>query len=253
MGRKGLGLWLLLALPSAAIAANGTDDRPDESPKVFRTFAKVEIGPAGDVVSVSPELRFGSEIGSAIEKSVRALSFAPAAVDGRPVAGTTYVRMMGCAAPIGQGDYRLAFEYTSHGPGYSQMPHPTYPASALRSGISGHFDVAMTVQPDGTMRLDEVATVQGGARAKRAFAESIGAWVAALRYEPETVAGKAVATSVSVPLEFNIGERRWKVEAEKMRAKEVQSDACQLAFGRERAGRKEPVAFNSPFTLKPGT
>ena len=136
------------------------------------------------------------------------------------------------------------------------MPHPPYPASALRSGISGHFDVKMKVQPDGTMRLDEIETRQGGAQAKRAFAESIGAWVAALRYEPETVAGKAVATSVSVPLEFNsdpISARQWKAEEEKMRASEAQSDACQLAFGRERNRRPESVVLNSPFAVTPGS
>lgn len=246
--------WLLPSLfavgtvvPTQAHAAGSSGK---DGPQVFRTFAKVEIGAAGEVVSVVPEDRLGSSVGSALEESVRMLSFAPAAVDGKPVAGVTYVRMKGCAAPLGQGQYRLVFEYLAHGPGQPRIVQPAYPRYARMRGISGNFDVQITVQPDGTARLDQVTVTEGGMRAEKAFADSIGAWVGALRYEPEVVAGKPVATSLVVPLEFSL-ETSLKAEARKARA-EKQSDACQLAFGLEQEQSKATVALDSPFVIKGG-
>lgn len=247
--------WLLPSLfavgtvvPTQAHAAGSSGK---DGPQVFRTLAKVEIGAAGEIVSVVPEERLGSSIGSAVEKSVRMLSFAPAAVGGKPVAGVTYVRMKGCAAPLGQDQYRLAFEYEWHGPGQPRIVQPAYPRDALMRGISGNFDVQITVQPDGTARLDQVTVTQGGMRAEKAFADSIGAWVGALRYEPEVVAGKPVSTSLVVPLEFSLetSGRALKAEARKARAENMQSDACQLAFGLEQERSKATVALDSPFVI----
>jgi hypothetical protein len=241
---------------SGAASASGTDVPAKGKPQVFRTFAKVEIGQAGEIVSVVPEARLGADLGAGLEKTIRTLSFAPAAVNGQPVAGTTFVRMMGCAAALGSEQYRVAYAYESHGPGYSRMPHPAYPPNALRGGTEGDFDVQITVQPDGTARLVDVTATRGGDRAKKAFAESIAAWVSALRYEPETVDGKAVSTTLSIPLEYRLdpgpSPRKLRAEQQKVRSEHLQSDACQLAFGRERERRQEPIALNSPFGVKEG-
>lgn len=225
-------------------------------PRVFHASAKVEIGPTGEIVGVVPDSQLGAEIGRAVERWLRVLSFTPAAVNGTPVAGTTYVRMMGCALPVSQETYRLAFAYSSHGPGYSKLPHPNYPATALRNGDSGDFDVQVSLQPDGTARLVNVTATRGGARAQKAFTASIEGWVSALRYEPETVDGKAVSTTLSIPLEYRLdlgpSPRKLRADQQKLRREHLQSDACQLAFGREREHRQESIALDSPFGVKEG-
>lgn len=241
---------------SGVASASGADAPAMGLPQVFRTFAKVEIGPTGEIVSVVPEARLGAAIGAGLEKAIRTLSFAPAAVSGQPVAGTTFVRMMGCAAALGSEQYRIAFAYESHGPGYSRMLPPAYPPNALRSSTGGDFDVQITVQPDGKARLDQVATTRGGGRATKAFTPSIEAWAAAQRYEPETVNGKAVSTTLTIPLEYRLdtgpSPRRLRAEQRKLRHERLQSDACQLAFGLERERGQEPIALDSPFGVKEG-
>lgn len=261
------GVFLAIAsLWASSVPASGADrsltgpgsvveGKERGEPKVFHVVAKVEIGPTGDITRVIPDLALGREVGGAVERAVRALSFTPATVDDKPAAGTTFVRMMGCAVPLEQDGFRLAFAYTSHGPGYSKLPHPTYPAAALRIGATGHFEVQVTLQPDGTARMDQVRVIEGGARAEKTFAESIKAWVAELRYEPEMVAGKAVPTSMSIPLEFGMepfSRKAWRAEQKALRDQQVQSDACQVAFGRERTRPSKSVALNSPFVLKEG-
>ena len=142
------GVFLAIAsLWASSVPASGADrsltgpgsvveGKERGEPKVFHVVAKVEIGPTGDITRVIPDLALGREVGGAVERAVRALSFTPATVDDKPAAGTTFVRMMGCAVPLEQDGFRLAFAYTSHGPGYSKFPHPTYPAAALRSGAT---------------------------------------------------------------------------------------------------------------------
>lgn len=237
-------------------SAGGAKAHAQIEPRVFHASAKVEIGPTGEIVGVVPDSQLGAEIGRAVERWLRVLSFTPAAVNGTPVAGTTYVRMMGCALPVSQETYRLAFAYSSHGPGYSKLPHPNYPATALRNGDSGDFDVQVSLQPDGTARLVNVTATRGGARAQKAFTASIEGWVSALRYEPETVDGKAVSTTLSIPLEYRLdpgpSPRKLRADQQKLRREHLQSDACQLAFGREREHRQESIALDSPFGVKEG-
>lgn len=249
---------MALAFPAVAGASESSAhvaSGANAEPKVFYTHAKVEIGAGGEIASVVAEPDLGADIGAAVERYVRGLSFSPAAVDGIPVSGTTFVRMMGCAAPLDGQQYRLAFAYNSHGPGYTHHPYLPYPAHALRAGVSGILVARLTVQADGTARLDEVVPKVGGARAKRAFGATIESWVATLRYQPEHVAGKPVATPLSLALEFDLSpssRKDRKAEEDAVVSARMKSDACQMAFARERGREPQSIAIESPFLLKAG-
>lgn len=247
-----LGGLIMLVLSGAATLESPARAAPatEEEPRVFRTFAKVEIGAGGEVLGVVAQPELGPDIGAAVERSVRTLSFSPATVNGKPVSGTTYVRLMGCAAPIDGGAYRMAFDYLSHGPASLRIVHPTYPPNALRAGVEGAFLVQVIVQPDGTAKLDQVTHSADSARTLKTFAPAIEGWVSALRYDPERVDGKGVPTTVQIPLEFNLGSIRRANRT--IQNQDRQSDACQIAFGRERERKPESLALNSPFTVKPG-
>lgn len=251
MRRFGAVILSMLAISAGASeSAEGAGSTDNAEPKVFRTFAKVDVGTSGEVIGVVAESRLGPDIGAAVERSVRQLSYSPAQVNGKPVTGSTFVYLMGCAAPIDGGRYRLAFDYRSHGPKLLGIVHPTYPPSALRAGAEGAFLVQVAVQPDGTARLDRIMLSKGNVRALKTFTPAIEGWVNALRYDPERVDGRGVPTTVQVPLEFNMGSSERLSQIVKKDNRE--SDACQVAFGRERERKQESLALNSPFTVKPG-
>lgn len=248
---KPLGKGVVVAsLMSLAVATNAA-----ETPqvKVFHTAARVEIDAQGQVAVVTPDSRLSSTLSGEVIKAVQRLEFAAARKNGTPVAGVTYVNLMGCAVPTAEG-FQVALGYASHGPGRERTwGPPPFPADALRKGYSASFNVVIVAGADGRGALErmEETTPKGPIR-ERAFRPAIEAWAKAMRFEPEVVDGQALATRMSFPVEFSAGDDSPRGFEEAIAARQLQSDACQTALGKARHDPKRAVVLDSPFALKNG-
>jgi protein TonB len=81
-------------------------------------------------------------------------------------------------------------------------PGPSYPPAAFRSRLGGWVEIEYTVSERGTTRdLTVVAAAPRGV-----FDEAALAAVAAWRYRPRVVNGRAVAQRTSVTLQFNVAD-----------------------------------------------
>lgn len=245
MIRRVLFASLLLACP--VLAAD------DEQVVVFETVAKVAVGADGYPEDVQGAERLPPALRQFVESTVDGWRFEPVLVDGVARKGMTWVRLSVCAVPQG-GDFALAARYTGNGPtpasGAVLVDPPRYPANALRAGVEGDMLVAYTVQPDGSATLDSITyPEQEEKRMHRYFERSLRDWVSAMRYQPEELDGSAVATRISTPVEFTLGEApTTKQVEEEVRRGWQDSPECLAAEGRQPPGQ-EAIA-QSPFVLR---
>lgn len=204
---------------------------------VFSSDARVEVDAAGNVIDVREDPALPAEIGQALDANVRGWKFDPPVRDGVTVGGVTYVRLGACAAPIEGGGYRLAFQYDGNGPLKLNLVAPRYPMEALKAGVEGDFEVTYRVEPDGTATVE---AIEGPRRELKHFKAAIQAWIASLSHKPELVGGQAVATRLSVPVEFRLGHGRPDQPDRRS------SSSCQAALGKA-ADQDRTVVLDSPF------
>lgn len=245
MIRSVLFASLLLACP--VLAAD------DGQVVVFQTVAKVAVGADGQPEGVQGAERLPPSLRQFVESTVGGWQFVPALVDGVAMKGTTWVRLSVCAVPQG-GDFALSARYTGNGPtpasGAVFADPPRYPANALRARVEGDMLVTYTVEADGSAVLDSITYPEREEkRMHRYFDRALREWVSAMRYEPEELDGRAVATRISTPVEFSMGESpsRKQVEEEVRRGWQ-DSPECLAAEGRQPPGQ-EAIA-QSPFVLR---
>lgn len=245
----GLRELMFAALMAAGPALAADDDQV----VVFQTVAKVAVGTDGQPEEVQAAERLPPSLRQFVESTVGGWQFVPALVDGVALKGTTWVRLSVCAVPQG-GDFALSARYTGNGPtpasGAVLADPPRYPVNAMRSGVEGDMLVTYTVEADGSATLDSIAYPEREEkRMRRYFDRALREWVSAMRYEPEKLDGRAVATRISTPVEFSLGESfsRKQVEEEVRRGWQ-DSPECLAAEGRQPQG-KEAIA-QSPFVLR---
>ena len=93
------------------------------------------------------------------------------------------------------------------------------------------------VEPDGTAKVE---AIEGSRPELRHFKAALEVWIETLAHEPELVGGEAVATRLSVPVEFRLGHGR----PQQQDRQELSS--CQAALGKA-ADQDRTVALDSPF------
>ena len=238
---KMLGIALLLGTMGLSAAA------PTDGAVAFRAQARVELDAQGVPRRVHADQALPAPVRDAIEKRVLQWRFEPAHVNGEPRSGATTVFLNTCAMPAENAALRLAMEYHGHGPGYTgggsaPMP-PRYPVDAVRVGKQGAFRVTLEIGVDGHARIQDIETLKGTAWP---FQKRLKEWASSLRYVPEEVDGRPVATRIALSVAFTIGDG-----APRQRAAPEHAAACSAAMG---AGDGEeplqPVVLDSPFKLK---
>lgn len=245
MIRSVLFASLLLACP--VVAAD------DGEAVVFQTVAKVAVGADGQLEEVQGAGKLPLPLRQFVESTVGGWQFEPALVDGVARTGTTWVRLSVCAVPQG-GDFALSARYTGNGPapvsGAVFADPPQYPVNALRSGVEGDMLVTYTVEPDGSATLDSITyPEQGEKRMHRHFDRSLREWVSAMRYQPEELDGRPVATRISTPVEFTLGKPLTRRQAEEQVRRGWQdSPECLAAEGRQPQGQQ--AIARSPFVFR---
>ncbi|HWS76810.1 MAG TPA: energy transducer TonB [Thermomonas sp.] len=223
----------------------------------FNASVRVEVDAAGKPVKVEAPADLPESIRAFIEKRVASWQYAPARQDGVPAAAVTFVRVGACAIPVAEG-YRLGLDFKGNGPAIVNagpwfMPPPRYPTEMQRRGTEGTFRVAYAIQADGTTKMTSIEPMEGTSnRDMKAFRAALTGWIEALRYQPEQVNGRAVATDMSFPVSFMLstheGPRSNAAYREELEARALASKECLAATS---PSGPLPIAQNSPVKVTP--
>lgn len=230
---------LCLLLCVGAAQAEGAKE-----PVRFPATARIALDAEGVPQDVQANPRLPVPVREAIEARVKQWRFEPALVDGVARPGITHVRLQACAIPQPDGSLRVGMDYRGNGPGYAddalRLPRLPYPPAAMRAGAQANVDLIVAIGEDGRATVQSMKARRGSLKE---FKASLEAWVAALRYVPEEVDGRRIATRMRIPVEFHFTERskRQDPTAAAMRAPE-----CAAAAGQP-DDPLNPVVLDSPF------
>lgn len=238
----------------ALIGPAGAGETPDK-PKlvVITTQARVEVGADGKVIAVQPDAALPPAVAQAIQGTIGAWRFVPPVHKGQSAGGVTYVQIGACALDV-NGGLRMAFDYQGNGPRRlgPSTPRPPSSMAQIRPGETARMQLTYRVGADGVAQVESVDRISGKAGISKAFRSSVEDWIRASRFEPELVAGKPVATRMSLPIEFRV----LKPERARGGAKAIEQalaaerPSCQTALGNAKK-QDTAVALDSPFTLLP--
>ena len=240
----------------AMLGPAGAGETAGESTLVLiTTQARVEVNAEGKVTAVQPDAKLTPAVAQAIQATVGAWRFVPPVHDGQSVGGVTYVQIGACAVDV-DGGLRMAFDYQGNGPRRQGPPTPRPPSSMrqIRPGETARMKLTYRVGADGVGEVESVDRISGKADISKAFGSSLRDWIGASTFEPELVAGKPVATRMSLPFEFTVlkldrARARMGPKAVEQ-ALAAERPTCQTALGN--AGKQDrAVALDSPFTLLP--
>ena len=250
----GFALALMAVLPAAA-----ADDASKPGVVAFNASVRVEVDATGKPVKVEAPADLPESIRSFIEKRVASWQYAPAKENGVPATAVTFVAVGACAIPVAEG-YRLGLDYKGNGPRLlspsGRLPPPAYPKEAQRSAYSGTFKVEYAIQANGSTRLEDVETLEGGNKLAKLVHPTLKQWVEGLRYEPGQVNGRPAETTMRFPVEFKIDTARRNMSTEQWRenyvaelqARAIASNECIAASAGDGL---QPIAQNSPVKVTP--
>ena len=237
-----LGMCLMVMAVGASAAESA------RKPVYFRTSARLSLDAQGVPQQVQIDSKLPAVVRSSIEERVMQWRFEPARMDGEPRSGATTVFISACAVPDTQSSgMRLAVDYDWNGPGYANgLPviiPPRYPVDAAKNSKSGIFRVVIEIQPDGRAEVEAIEPQKGQLRY---FEKSLRDWVAALRYVPEEVDGRPVASRVAIPVTFSTEDSPGF--RDEMRTARQSSPECGAAkAGSPGEAAPGPVVLDSPF------
>lgn len=245
---KHAAVFAVLALATAAASAAAPDV------VAFNAAVKVVVDSGGRPTLVQAPQDLPAAVRSAIEKRVATWQYSTGTRNGVAVPATTYVFVGACALPTADGKgYRLGVDFKGNGPRpngrFGILPPPGYPMDMNRRGIGGTFLIDMKIGKDGRVTPESIKPEQpDGAVGERVFESALREWIASLRYDPETVASEAVATSLRVPVTF-VSYKRGGPSRIERKQKVLQQSECQLA------GAVQPVlqavALDTPVKVTP--
>jgi len=230
-------LGVLLVAGSAF--AEGKDD-----PVLFPATARIVLDAEGVPRQVQANPKLPVPVREAIERRVAQWRFEPAHVDGVAKPGITHVRLQACAIPKPDGSLHIGMDYQGNGPGYAndalRLPRLPYPPAAMRSGAQANINLDVRVGEDGLVTLQSMNATRGSVKDFKAILE---AWGAVMRYVPEEVDGRPIATQVRIPVSFYFSERSQRRE---LQASAARTPECVAAAGQP-SEPADPVVLDSPF------
>jgi hypothetical protein len=173
--------------------------QPEEVRKIIH--ARVSIGADGRVTEATlVEKRVPATIESAVLARVKGWRFDPVTEAGTAVPAVTYAAFYACAIKSGDG-YDLAVKYLDNGPllerGALFEPQPVV---SEYSKAQQTITVKLTILPNGRAQLQDVEMVDVDPRIDSDLRLSVKHWLEDMRYTPEQVGGKPVATAMEWPL-----------------------------------------------------
>lgn len=241
----------ILVLAAGASAAPAAPDVV-----AFNAAVKVVVDSHGRPTLVQAPQDLPAAVRGAIEKRVASWQYSVGTRNGVAVPATTYVFVGACALPTADGEgYRLGVDFKGNGPRvngrFGTLPPPGYPMDMNRRGIGGIFLVDMRIGKDGRVTPESIKPEQPDhAVGERTFESALRAWVASLHYDPETVAGEAIATTIRVPVEFVSYKSGGPSRIERdLKQKALQQSECRLAGAAQPA--LQAVALDSPVKVMP--
>lgn len=222
-----------------------------QEPLVFPASALIQVDATGRVTVVEPDAALPTALQQVVRERALQWKFDPPLLEGRPVAGTTYATLRGCAVPDGD-DYRIALDFKGTGPryltGHVPLP-PQYPVDAIRSNRQTNALVTYVVGTDGNATVERIVHADLGMA--RYFDKTLTQWVEAMRYAPERLDGQPVRTRIETTVDFALGKMASPASMRKERQQQLQqSPECQLAT----QGAAEPtrsLVLDSPFRRLP--
>lgn len=218
-------LFVSASLMFAVSAAHAQKGKPILE---MSAAGEVQIAPDGHVSAYTLRSKFDPVVAGLIEKNVLGWHFEPILVDGKPVVAKTAVNLHLTAAPIagveGQYSIRIADVRFGEPRRSGHMPAPRYPREAVDVHLGArvllylHLDESgnvVEVQPY-QISLDARAPSEREAESwRRVFEKSSVAAAKEWHFDlTETVDGKALGTTVIVPIEYAVSNSRSIVPSE---------------------------------------
>lgn len=241
---------LLAAMPAVA------GDKAEPKVVAFNASVRVEVDASGKPVKVEAPADLPEAIRGYIEKRVASWQYEPARENAIPVPAVTFVQVGACAIPVAEG-YRLGLDFKGNGPRiaeqYNRLMPPMYPRDAQMGGATGAFKVSYAIQPDGSTKLKSIETLEeSSGRYAKSFRSVLTKWAESLRYQPEMVNGRAMATEMAIPVDFTLdydGTAGWRKRyLDELQARAIASKECVAAGAPEGL---MPIATNSPVRITP--
>jgi len=217
------------ALVACAASAAPTSEAP--KPLSFVASAKVEVDADGKLVKVeaSPDLPEG--VRHYIEQEVAKWTFKRNHREGETGNATSYLYLGACAVPTPSGGYSMGLAYHWNGPRVAGdgtwRVAPEVQSTVARFELDQLVKMHFSVQPDGTATYTSIEGMTGNPRAKAALDRAFAAWLRAMRFDPEQIGGRPVATQETLPIDFRISDKR--VTREGLQAEALQSPQCRQA------------------------
>jgi len=164
---------------------------------------EVSVGADGRVADAAVlEDKLSPSIKSTVVNYVKRWKFAPVILNGVAVPAVTFVQVDACAIPASDG-YDLAIDYVANGPRLIKGAHFEFPPALVDyAGDRLAATIKLKVQADGHVKLQEVVMVDVTPSVQHDFHNMINAWTWDLRFQPEQIAGKPVATDLEWAVEW---------------------------------------------------
>lgn len=164
---------------------------------------EVSVGVDGRVSdAVVLEDKLSPAIKSTVESYVKRWKFEPVRVEGVAAPAMTFVQIDACAIPSGDG-YDLAVNYVSNGPRLVKGAHFEFPPALTEyAGDRLAATIKFKVLADGHAQLQDVVMVDVTPSVQHDFHNMIKAWAWDLRFQPEQIAGRPIATDLEWPVEW---------------------------------------------------
>ena len=248
-------LFAALALP-VLMPAMASEKASKQDVIAFNATVRVEVDASGKPTKVEAPGDLPAPVRSYIETRVASWQYEPARINDVPAAAVTFVHVGACAIPVTEG-FRLGLDFKGNGPMIAGkhryfLPPPMYPLELMRVGAQGDFKVSYVIQKNGSTRLVDITPMEGTSkRHLKAFRSVLADWVEDLRYTPEQVAGEAVETELSIPVNFMLstgGPQSHKSYQQQVIDQALASRECFAAKG---ASGLLPIASNSPIKVTP--
>lgn len=255
--------WPALAAVAAVLAgAPAAATAQAAKPVLIDTQAALEIDAAGRVAAVETGPDLPPLLRERTVEAIRAWRFVPVQQHGRAVGGTTYANVQLCLVPAGEG-FSVGVDMTGNGPGTLKdrgPPAPPIPPgilSAAKDGLTFEGRIRYRVEPDGRARLEsaELADPALQRRYGTGWRRAVKTWLVARRDRPERIDGVPTATTLEMPVRFELaGERSAQAIRREMARYEAEyaqrAEACRAAAAPP--GSAPAVALDSAFVRVPG-
>lgn len=237
-----LAMWTGVLLASVCSAAGAKEAA---KPVTFTTSARVEVDADGKLVKVEAAQDLPEPVRAYVERQIAQWKFAPNVREGVSGNSTTWIRLGACALPKDDGTYAMGLAFGGNGPrGYENMGLPWETQSFLmRSRMTGRIDVTYVVNPDGSAKMETVEGL-GGSGYRRQIQQGLDRWFDQMRFEPETVGGKPVATRIGLVINVLDNPRDSQLPNASV------SEECQRA-GMATAPGSDAIATDSVVSIVP--